>query len=126
MAPERSGRLGAPKGCPSIGRSCHSPPASDRRGVPPKKLGSGLRIEPSVPCSSIGGRVCRQMSQEAVKATLAPLAKASTPLTVVETSTSITWPFSGSLVTVRVGLPREASALTLATGPSTLRSWVIG
>jgi predicted dehydrogenase len=39
------------------------------------------------------------MSQDAVKATLAPLAKARTPLTVVETSTSITWPWSGSLVT---------------------------
>ena len=42
-------------------------------------------------------------SQEAVSEILAPLSNSSTPLTVVGTSTWMIWPFSGSLVTVRVG-----------------------
>ena len=56
----------------------------------------------------------------------APLANASTPLTVVGTSTSITSPRRGSLVTVRLDCALDAWAVTLATGPRQLTSWVIG
>jgi hypothetical protein len=55
---------------------------------------------------------------------LAPLAKSSTPFTVVGTSTWITSPRRGALVTVRVELPIEACAPTRATGPSRLISCV--
>jgi hypothetical protein len=66
------------------------------------------------------------MSQDTVSATLAPLAKPSTPLTVVATSTSITSPRRGSLVTVRVSWARDPRATTLVTGPMQLTSCVIG
>ena len=49
---------------------------------------------------------------DAVSDTFAPMAKDSTPLTVVGTSTSITWPRRGSLVTVQVELAVEAWAVT--------------
>ena len=68
--------------------------------------------------------MCFQTSHDAVSDTFAPLAKDSTPLTVVGTSTSITWPRRGALVTVRVGLAVEAWAVTRMIGPRRLTSWV--
>ena len=56
--------------------------------------------------------------------TFAPLAKPSTPFTVVGTSTVIVWPASGSLVIVRVLNAMEVSAATRDTGPSRLTSCV--
>ena len=69
-------------------------------------------------CASIGRRVCFQMSQLTVSATLAPLAKASAPLIAVGTSTSMTSPRLGSLVTVRVAKAREALAKAVALDPT--------
>ena len=52
--------------------------------------------------------------------TTAPLSNSSVPATWVDTSTGISVPFIGSLVTSRSDRGRAVEPMTLATGPS---SW---